>query len=65
MSMDNAPILIAAVAAIVAILLWRARRGRTPEDALDAAAVERDRDVHRTKAIEAADRIGPGTSGGI
>jgi len=59
--MDSAPILIAG-AAIVVFLLWRTRRRRTPEEALQAAELARERDANRTKAIEAADRtnIGPG-----
>ena len=59
--MDNLPILVAA-GVVVGILLWRTRRRRTPEEALEAAELARERDVQRTKAIEAADRtnIGPG-----
>ena len=59
--MDNLPILIAA-GVVVGILLWRTRRRRTPEEALEAAELARERDANRTKAIEAADRsnIGPG-----
>jgi len=59
--LDDLPILIAA-GAIVGIVLWRTRRRRTPEQALEAAELARERDANRTKAIEAADRsnIGPG-----
>jgi hypothetical protein len=60
--MDNLPIVIAA-GAIVGLLLWRTRQRRTPEEALQAAELARERDVQRTKAIEAADRSNTGPGG--